>query len=249
VQAVKNNTPTELRIWEKLLIIAGDGREAGTYAARVEDIVNGGIIVSNPEFISGHTLLRNDLPAVVQFTRDDAAYQFQSRVRMQDDNNMRRVILTPPKSFQRVQRRMFARVEIPLRVFYALPPTDNKWKEWEESVVWLETYTVDVSAGGIQMKMPELLNTGAVLFLRVCDLVSPEATSEFVGVCRRSYIRDGQAYVGMEFLTSSDITETLTKLGLVRLPDKYKHFDRRAQDRLANQLFHKQIELRQKGLI
>ncbi len=249
MQAVKNNTPTELRIWEKLLIIAGEGRDAGMYEARVEDIINGGIIVSNPEFISGHTLLRNDLGAVVQFTRDDAAYQFSSRVRMQEDGNLRRVILTPPKSFQRVQRRMFARVAIPLHVFYTKPPTDGNWKEWEKSAVWLDTYAADVSAGGIQLKMPETIPGGSVLLLRVCDLISPEQASDMVGLCRRSYILDGQAYAGLEFVTSGDIDQALGKLGPARLPDKYKHFDRRAQDRLASLLFHKQIELRQKGLI
>ena len=249
MQAVKNNTPTELRIWEKISIIAGDGREAGVYEARVEDIINGGIIVSNPEFVSGHTLLRNDVAAVVQFTREDAAYQFQSRVRMQNDNNLRRVILTPPKSFQRVQRRMFARVEVPLHVYYALPPTDGKWSAWEKSATWLDTYAVDVSAGGIQLKMPEQTPVGAVLFLRVCDLESADTPTDLVSICRRSCIRDGQAYAGLEFITSGEIAGTLTKLGLARLPEKYKHFDRRAQDRLASLLFHKQIELRQKGLI
>jgi c-di-GMP-binding flagellar brake protein YcgR len=249
VQAVKINPPTELRIWEKISIIAGEGRDAGVYEARVEDIINGGILVSNPEFISGHTLLRNDLPAVVQFTREDAAYQFHSRVRMQNADNLRRIILTPPKSFQRVQRRAFARVDLPLRVLYTSAPTDGKWKEWETSAVWEETRCVDISAGGVQLKMPAKLAAGSVLFLRLCDLFPGEGPYELVAMCRRSHVNEGQAYAGFEFVTSNDISQAMAKIGLARIPDKYRSFDHRAQDRLANLLFQKQIELRQKGLI
>jgi c-di-GMP-binding flagellar brake protein YcgR len=249
VQAVKINPPTELRIWEKVCIIAGEGRDAGVYEARVEDIINGGILVSNPEFISGHTLLRNDLPAVVQFTREDAAYQFHSRVRMQNSDNLRRVILTPPKTFMRVQRRAFARVECPLRVLYASAPSDGKWKDWETSNIWEEARSVDISVGGMLLKMPAKLATGSVLFLRIYDLFPGEGPCELMAVCRRSHETEGQAYAGFEFVTSNDISQALTKLGVPRIPDKYRAFDRRAQDRLANLLFQKQIELRQKGLI
>jgi c-di-GMP-binding flagellar brake protein YcgR len=249
VQSVKNNAPKELRIWEKIVIIAGEGRDAGVYETRVEDMFNGGIVVNNPEFVSGHTLLRNDLSVIVQFTREDAAYQFHSRVRIQNSDNARRVILAPPLSFQRVQRRMFARVECPLHVMFAAAPADGNWQDWQKSGSWQETFAVDISAGGVQLKMPSQTATGTVLFLRISDLGPSEPPYDFVSVCRRSGTKEGQAYAGFEFVVAGDLKETLSKTDLQGLPDSYKHFDRRAQDHLATLLFHKQIELRQKGLI
>lgn len=249
MQSIKNNSTNELRIWEKLRILVGDERDAGVYVARIEEFINGGIIITNPEFVSGNSLLRNDLPVIVQIAREDAAYQFHSRIRLQGDEALRRFILTPPRGLQRVQRRMFARVDFPTRVSYALLPTDSKWQNWEKNGCWSETKAVNLSAGGILMESSEDLKSGMLIALQVDELRHAGLPTDFIAVCRRSFLNEGLRCTGLEFLFGNDLDRYLSKGDISRLPDKFKQFDRHVQDRLVTFLFQKQIELRQKGLI
>jgi len=249
VQAIKNTATTELKIWEKLSILVGEGRETGLYQARVEDIINGGIVVTPPEFVSGHTLLRNELPVVVQITREDAAYQFHSRIRVQSADRGRRIILTPPKGFQRVQRRMFARVDFPERVSYARLPADSKWEEWEKNGPWVETYAANISAGGILLKFEDDVKAGDLFVLHVGNLAGVHLPPDLMAVCRRVFVDEGQKYAGFEFVLVGEMGRYLPRKDVMALPKKYKQLNRQSQDRLVTYLFQKQIELRQKGLL
>lgn len=249
MQSIKNNATAELRIWDKLRILVGDERDAGVYVSRIEEIINGGIIITHPEFVSGNSLLRNDLPVIVQIAREDAAYQFHSCIRVQGAETSRRFILTPPRGLQRVQRRMFARVEFPTRVMYAPLPADSKWQNWEKNGVWCETNAVNLSAGGLLMESSEDMRAGMLVALRISELHQADLLTDFLGVCRRSFLSEGKRYAGFEFIPGSDLGRYLSRGDISRLPAKYKQFDRRTQDRLVNFLFQKQIELRQKGLI
>ena len=249
MQSIKNNATNGLRVWDKLRILVGDERDAGVYVSRIEEIINGGIIITNPEFVSGNSLLRNDLPVIVQIAREDAAYQFHSRIRVQGVDTSRRFILTPPRGLQRVQRRRFARVEFPTRVVYAPLPADAKWQNWEKNGGWCETNAVNLSAGGLLMESSEDMRIGMLVALRIGELRQADLLTDFLGVCRRSFLNEGKRYAGFEFISGSDLGRYLSRGDISRLPAKYKQFDRRIQDRLVNFLFQKQIELRQKGLI
>lgn len=249
MQAVKNNPVADLKIWDKICIIVGEGREAGVYQTRIEDIINGGIVVMHLEFVSGHTLLRNDTPVVVQFTREDAAYQFHSRVKVQGSDQTRRIILTPPRGFQRVQRRMFARVDFTVKVSYAHLPADSKWDEWLTDAVWTTTTAVNVSAGGVLIKLQSKIIVGNLVAFQIKNFSEANLPTAWVAICRRTLVQDGQSLAGFEFIFSSELGRHISKSGLHHLPKEYKKFDQRTQDRLVTYLFHKQIELRQKGLI
>lgn len=249
MQAIKNSIPTELRTWDKLRILVGEERDAGQYVARVEEIINGGVIITHPEFISGSTLLRNELPVIVQIAREDAAYQFHSRIRLHGSGATRRFILTPPRGIKRVQRRMFARVDFTTRVEYAPLPTGNDKMDWEQNEGWCESNVVNMSAGGLLIISDDALRTGMLLALRLGDFRQADLPPNFLAVCRRTFSSEGERYAGLEFILVSEFGKHLSRGEISRLPESYKLFDRRMQDRLVNFLFQKQIELRQKGLI
>jgi len=249
VQAVNSNPVADLKIWDKVCIIVGEGREAGVYQTRIVDIINGGIVVMNLEFVSGHTLLRNNTPVVVQFTREDAAYQFHSRVRVQGAEETRRVLLSPPRGFRRVQRRMFARVDFTVRVSYTPLPVDSKWDVWLGGGVWTDTTSVDVSAGGLLVRLSSKATVGQLFAFQIRNFGKAGLPTTLIAICRRTFVRDGQSLAGFEFLLSNELNRYLSRSDLHHLPHEYKQFDQRTQDRLVTYLFHKQIELRQKGLI
>ena len=249
MQATKNSIPTELRTWDKLRILVGEDRDAGQYVARVEEIINGGVIITHPEFVSGNTLLRNELPIIVQIAREDAAYQFHSRIRLQGSGATRRFILTPPRGIKRVQRRMFARVDFTTRVEYTLLPTGNDKMDWEHNEGWSESNAVNMSAGGLLIMSDDALRTGMLVALRIGEFRRTDLPPDFLAVCRRAFSSEGQRYAGLEFILVGELGRHLSRGDISRLPEAYKLFDRRMQDRLVNFLFQKQIELRQKGLI
>ena len=148
-----------LKVWEKIDIIVGEGPDAGRYVSRIEDFINNGIIINQPEYIEGNILLREGVVVTVRVTRNDAAYQFQSTVRHSSHNNIKYLILTPPKNIQRVQRRLFVRIDLSDRVRYAnLAPVKNGVIDLE-NLSWQQTYTLDISGGQIDTTSPARART------------------------------------------------------------------------------------------
>ncbi len=249
MQSVKSKFGTELKMWDKLRIIVGEGREAGVYDTRVEDIINGGVVVSDPEFISGHTLLRNNLPVVVQVTREDAAYEFHSRIRVSGEGVSKRVILTPPLRFQRVQRRMFARVELNNKISYAAVPAAFDWEDWEKCLTWYQTRATNVSAGGVLVHFTEPVKTNDLILVRIDMFAEADLPPVLISRVRRVFTSEEKRYGGMEFILAEQLGDEFPRPIIKQIPDCLKNFGYQQQDRLVTFLFHKQIELRRKGLI
>ncbi len=249
MQTAKQTGPQGLKVWEKITIVVGEESDAGLYEARVEEVINGGIVITNPEFVSGKTLLRNDLSVTVQVTRDDAAYQFRSSIKSQLFEGRKRVVLTPPSSFQRLQRRQFVRVETPARVQYAAVSRNTDWVRWQEEVAWHSTFAKDISAGGVLICLDDALHSTDILALKIdifADLGLPETL--LASGCRK-FSRDDQRFCGMKFICEDMLREYFSAEDIRLMPDVLKSFNKIAQDRLVTFLFHKQVELRRKGLI
>ena len=249
MQSLKPNPGTELKIWEKIRIVVGEGREAGYYEARVEDIINGGIVVTEPVFITGRTLLRNGANVAVQITRDDAAYQFFSRIRIQDTGTSKRAHLSPPRGLKRIQRRLFARVDMSGTIRYCRLTPEFDWNDWPAKVKWSDSSLVNISGGGALIAVDEDITKDNILLLSIElfeEAVIPEA---LLAVARRVFEANGQHRAGVEFIMGDDLAEYLGTEEVKNVPAEVRRFNDRYQDKLVTFLFHKQIELRQKGLI
>lgn len=243
-------TNGDLKVWEKVRIIAGEGSEAGVFVARIEDFLPEGIVVTYPELVSGGVLLRQGLTVRVQITREDAAYQFTSIVRShRDSSEGRRVVLTPPSSLRRIQRRQFARLEISSQVKYALFKSGFDWSSWPDGVSWKKTRSVDVSAGGVLLKLDEEVGREALLMLKIDFLTLAGLPEVIFGVVCRTCTQEASRCGGIKFILKSELHRHVDRKTLKRLPGELMEFDANAQDRLVMYLFRKQIELRQKGLI
>ena len=249
MQSLKAKLGTELRIWEKICIVVGEGREAGIYEARVEDILNGGIVVTEPVFVSGHTLLRNGVAVAVQITRDDAAYQFFSNIRIQNTGASKRAHLSPPRGLKRIQRRLFARVDMSAPLLYSRITPDFDWAEWPAGVERHASSLVNISGGGLLMTIDTDVARNDVILLSLELLKEAEIPVELLAVSRRVFERNDHRYCGVEFLMTDDLGTHLGTAEVSKVPEKVCRFNDRFQDKLVTFLFHKQIELRRKGLI
>ena len=238
-----------LRVWEKIEILVGDGPDMGKYMARIEDFINNGILISQPEFIEGRTLLREGISVTIRVTREDAAYQFRSTVRQVSRHKKKYLILTPPKNVQRVQRRLFVRVDISDRVLYAnLAPVLESTKN-TKNLKWQETNSLDISGGGMLLRLEDEVKVKDLLLLQIGYFVESQLPEYVVGLCKRTCKKNKKVCAGLEFVRSDQLFRYLSKKQRKALPSAIEDFDYKAQDKLVNLIFHKQIELRQKGLL
>lgn len=249
MQQVMLRSGQPLKIWDQLEIIVGDGEQAGKYRARIEDFINGGIVITSPEYVEGNTLLRQDIDVTVNVCREDAVYQFNSQIKQRTSPQTKYLILTPPRNVRRVQRRLFVRIEVIERVDYAIINPTLEWQDYEDRATWHVSKTVDVSGGGLLLKVEDEVSIKDLMFLKVGFFASLSLPEVVVGLCRRTFVRNEDHLAGVEIVVASRLERFFKREEMRRLPRSVHEFDGKAQDRLVNYVFNKQIEMRNKGVL
>jgi c-di-GMP-binding flagellar brake protein YcgR len=238
-----------LRVWEPIEIMVGEGGDRGRYQARIEDFINGGIVVSEPVFIDGSTLLRDNIDVIITLTREDAVYQFSSHIRRSNISGGRQVILSPPRYIKRTQRRLFHRVEAMEDLSFALIKPSMDYDDYDQRLIWWDTTTKDISGGGLLIYLTSPIEVDDLMLVRLRLPESVEFPDVVVAVCRRVYNRDNSWWAGIEFVTAGRLGEFFDLDEAKRLPPAARQFDFAAQDRLVNYTFSKQIDMRKRGLL
>ena len=238
-----------LKAWERVELIVGEPPTSGRYLARIQDFVNGGIVITEPEFLEGSTLLREDINVLVLITREDAIYQFSSRIKRMLSRETKEYLLTPPRRFERVQRRMFVRVEAVRKMAFAIVTPFAEWKTPDDHLTWEQSQTSDLSGGGLSFRISEQIPLGTPVLLRL-EFFKEFGLEEFVvSVARRNFGRESDWLCGAEFVLDEQLSLHLTAPKIAALPSAIGRFDRNAQNRLASHVFNMQVNLRQKGLL
>ena len=238
-----------LAIWEKLLIMAGSGYEAGTYVGRIEDFADGGIIVSAPEFVAGNILLREGMSVTVQVVREDALYEFDSKISKEVVPIPGQVWLASPGDVRRVQRRLFVRVEWKDEITYARLDSKIDWALFPHCCVWYRADQHDVSASGLRISDVTNSSVGDLFLVRMPRLRAQGFPEYAFAVCRRRFDAEGAAHLGLEFILAEHISEYLGRDNVSDIPSVARGFSALTQDKLVVWIFQRQIELRQKGLL
>ncbi len=234
-----------LRLWERIEIIVGDDDQKGLYLARIEDFIDDGIVISNPEFRYGDTLLRDSSEVVVLVVKEDAVYQFYSLLSKREQDGSQIFILTMPRDIQRIQRRQFVRIDMVDTVHVAnlgaekiLPPG-----------TWHKTVAMNVSGGGMLIKSLDDLAPPDILLVKPDIFTTLNIDQPVAAICRRSFYRDGDHYSGIEFIRGDNLEHHFYKEEMDSLPETALRFDHLAQNHLVTYVFQRQIEMRKKGLI
>jgi c-di-GMP-binding flagellar brake protein YcgR len=249
VQPVLLRGGQALRVWEPVEIVIGEGPDVGRYRARIEDFINGGIVVTEPEFIGGKSLLRDRAWVTVSVCHQDAIYEFQSQIKQTSSMKGRHLVLTPPVQVRRVQRRRFCRVELVEKFSYISIGPDSGWQDFEKKDNWHQAESVDLSGGGMLARMNESLPVGQIVVIRLGLFKTLDLPHLIAAECRRAFQRDGESLAGMEFLTADRLARRFSDQQLKQLPPAIRRFDNKAQDRLVSYVFNLQIEWRNKGLL
>lgn len=242
--------PNDLKVWEKIVLIVGEGRTAGKYVARIENIINGGIVITPPEFVDGSTRLRDNLDITVVVTRQDAAYEFSSRIKQRKAGTGEGfAFLTPPRSIRRVQRRQFVRIDLVSDVSYIVWQPGIDWTSETTDDAWRHSRTIDISAGGVLVRADETLQVDDLVVLRPALFAELGLPATVLGLCRRTTADDHGRLAGLEFMARAELRRRFSSELLKKLPESILEFNAMAQDKLARHLFDRQIELRNKGLL
>ncbi|UCD62823.1 MAG: flagellar brake domain-containing protein [Candidatus Zixiibacteriota bacterium] len=234
-----------LKLWEKIEIVVGDGDSKGLYLARIEDFVDDGIVVSTPEFRTGNTLLRENCEVAVLVIKEDAVYQFYSRLSRIEASERPLYLLTLPDNIQRVQRRQYVRVDLFNQISYANLGSKNLENDFE----WHDTVALNLSGGGMLIRSEENLAPPNLLLLKTEILDRLGFEQPVAAICRRSFWLENRHHSGVEFITNDNLSHYFYSDELDRLPQSIRRFDHVAQNRLVTFVFQQQIELRKKGFL
>ncbi|PWB68698.1 hypothetical protein C3F09_11145 [candidate division GN15 bacterium] len=238
-----------LRVWERIELQVGDGPEAGHYLARIQDFINGGIVITDPEFLSGSSLMRENMSVAVIVRRDDAMYQFTSTIKKTLGRGSRQFILSPPRHFERVQRRMFVRVDLESALWYARIVPLGDWQNYDDRLAWHRSQTYDISGGGTLFRAVDEMPTGELVLLKMEYLKDISLPETVVAQVHRCVSIEREWRCGVQFVLADALPARLEPNEIAALPASIRRFDRNAQNRLSTAVFARQVELRKKGLL
>lgn len=242
-------TSQSLEIWEKIEIIIGADDNLGRYVARVEDFTEEGIIISPPEFINGSIRLRDNIDVRGLIARDDAVYEFHSRIRKVTENGHSHYILSDTKNFRRVQRRQFVRIET-LRDISIIPIKESIDSELVmPQRAWDDAVSVNISGGGMLLQTSFEIPKGTILLLKSRFFLETGMPITIAAVVRRCRGTKNCFHSGVEFIRADHLNSFFTHDEISQLPESIAQFDFQIQNRVVNYVFQQQVNLRQKGLL
>lgn len=239
----------QLKVWEKVEIVIGEGDQAGHYLARIQDFLNGGIVITEPEFLHGNSLLTEQAPVRVIITREDAVYEFNSTVRRSMSKTKHQFLLNPPRQIERVQRRLFVRVDITKRMTWAKVMPVAEWQTLEDRARWIQTSTVDISGGGVLFRADGLIERQTKMLVRISLLPEIGLPETVAAISMRGFTRKNEYYCGASFILAEQLRKHFSADELKALPPEISQFDHHAQNRLVSHIFQIQVSLRRKGLL
>lgn len=164
--------------------------------------------------------LRVNLPVKVYFNDKYAAYYLNTVIVDREKEPVHLLVLKNTGDYRKIQRREFFREEVKRKVKYRA--LDDNLHPVEP---FSETYTIDISGGGIKMAVDKMLPLEGKVEL-LLDLPGLERSS-IIGKVVNQYGNEDPPAVGVKF---TDI-------------------DHQSREKIISWLFEYQRELRQKGLL
>jgi len=217
-----------LRVNQKITLVVLEGRNAGSYPSRVEDIGLDAVVVAAPTHRGAVLRLDEGDPVRIQLVRQDGVYKLDTVVESVIVYPFPMLQLTKPVEVVRDQRRRYARVDVSLPARYRRVDHGDRTKG---RLVPHKGTVMNVSGGGALI----------VTWQSRHDLeIGSEVDVELELPCGKVSVK------GVVVRLSTGQTEN----GRVQeIAVEFKEIDERQRDMLARYVLQRQIELRRKGLL
>ena len=240
-------TVPHIGLWDKLELVSEENPNGASYKSRVEDVTSDGIVISQPEFAGGDgQLLTAHSHVYVRFLRSDAMYQFSARMKSIKDVTGKKVLLYDIGRLERVQRREFVRIIFDLTLDYALLSKDD----WNiDTLEWKPSSTIDISAGGLLMRVDDSVQKDDRLLLDFDRAYNKQLPQMITAICCRVVDKNNNRLAGVKFIRRKDLTKYFSPEQIDRLPEPARKFDALAQNELSKFIFNEQVHKRQMGTL
>lgn len=245
MSTVKIQIEKTFSIWDKVELIIEEDNERGLYLTRIEDFTGDLIKITKPEYQSGTILIRERTPLKALIIKQDAVYQFTTRISRRGNAPDFEYYLEPPEDLNRYQRRNFVRIED----FSAgtFSPVDPQMSAVRAG--WYPFRTENISGSGILLKTPKEINNDDLLLINHDLLKLVGVSLPLLAICRRSYGSKRQQYYGLEYIREDLVANFFENNKWQYLPKSVLAFDLAQQEKLASYIFKKQVKLRKEGLL
>ena len=230
-----------LIIWEKLEIFTSADKNAGMYVARIEDFIDDGIIITQPELIKGAQLLRDNCDIIMHVTKTDAIYCFHALIQKQMNNGREQYILSNLTFVDRIQRREFARVKYSTAIEYTL--FDEQYSNKQK---WHRSYSWDISGNGILIETKEFVKQESLILLRIQLFEELDIGIPILGRTHRTLLDNHTRLSGVAFISKTDILGFKMNYPIDLVHNLEKNFDSIAQEKIVTFVFNQQIKQRKK---
>ena len=239
VTVEKKTDELPLHIWERLQLVVGGDDNEGVYNCRVSDIEAGRLLISRPVFAYGQSLLADNRPVRVHFTRQDAAYMFRARLKETEPKSADAMYLLDLSQITRRQRRRFVRLEKLFDIKYLpLPRPLGSAIDLEAAANRMTIVQCrNISAGGLLMEAEDEVDVGSLVLFDLAGCGLKSIPRYLLAVCRQ--VRKGEQQerlVGVEFLLRSNLSQHLKKTELAQIPKEACQFTLHVQNDLADGL-------------
>ncbi|NLG79648.1 MAG: hypothetical protein GX492_07490 [Firmicutes bacterium] len=215
-----------LRVNQKITLVVPEGRNAGSYPSRVEDIGLDAVVVAAPTHKGAVLRLAEGDAVRIQVVRQDGVYKLDTVVEAMIMYPFPMLQLARPVEIVRDQRRRYARVDVSLPARYRCLDRSGKRR-----LVPHKGTVTNVSGGGaliVTWQSRPALEVGSEVDVELelpCGKVSAK---------------------GVVVRMSVERTET----GRVQqIAVEFKDIDEKQRDMLARYVLQRQLELRRKGLL
>ena len=236
-----------LDLWDKIEIVVEREGKTGLYITRVEDIGPSKIIASKPEYVEGNRLLADNMRVYVQFRKPDAMYRFPAKIVSVRGKSTGAVELYPLNNMQRVQRRNFVRIDRKVDLKFSLLKSGGGRELLEPC--WMDSFSKNISAGGMLMRVNDDIDVGDILMLRIGDYDSMGLPRLMTALCCRIVRISENRFAGVEFIKREKLSQYFKAAEISKLPSQIGQFDNQLQNNMVRFIFEQQVKERQKGLI
>lgn len=237
----------ELLLWDKLeLEFLEDGR-SGIYMSRIEGFDDDRPVIPRPEWLSGEPYFAEGASCAITYFGPACAYRFESRVLRSFDSGGRRMyVLAAPESFEKIQRRKFARVEIAVSFrFKDVTPVIAGLSKYE-ALEWRFSKTEDLSAGGLLFVCDHEIKVGSVLAVQLSFPGPCWVFRTLAKVIRCERDRSGRWFVGIELVTREELRSSLPTVDMSLFPRQYQTFGENESNLIANVVFKEEVKIRRR---
>ncbi|MEW5924016.1 MAG: PilZ domain-containing protein [Candidatus Zixiibacteriota bacterium] len=237
-----------LDLWDKIEIVIERDGQRGLYMTRVEDIGPNKIIASKPEFVDGNRLLVENAAVYVQFRKPDAMYRYAARIKSRPGKDDTSVELHLIGKMERVQRRNFVRIDMKIGLKFSLLKKSDISNALQDPC-WHDSFSKNVSAGGMLMNVGEDVEKGDILMVRIGDNNITGLPRLLTVLCCRIVSFREDRFAGVEFIKNENLHLYFTRNEISSLPSQIQQFDNNVQNKMVRFVFERQVKERQKGLI